>query len=139
MLLVSPRRVNWQREIGYGASALLALGIVVLGVSPRLLAAPSLGTWFALPVLQMWAALLLPAIGAGLICRARERILDAMEAWWPLAQRVLSLDWLYQGIETVLSHLAAVIWGGALVIEGAGYMAWVVLACLVIILFVIAR
>jgi formate hydrogenlyase subunit 3/multisubunit Na+/H+ antiporter MnhD subunit len=133
------RRVNWQREIGYGAGALLALGIVILGVSPPLLSTPSLGTWFGLPVLQMWAALLLPAIGAGLVYRARDRILDVMETWWPLAQRVLSLDWLYKGIETVLSHLGAVVWGGALVVEGAGYMAWVVLACLLIVLFVIAR
>ena len=139
MLSVGARRVNWQREIGYGASALLALAIVVLGVSPRLLSAPSLGTWFRLPVLQLWAALLLPTIGAGLVYRARDRILDVMESWWPLAQRVLSLDWLYKGLETVLRHLGAVIWGGALVVEGAGYMAWVVLACLLIVLFVIAR
>jgi formate hydrogenlyase subunit 3/multisubunit Na+/H+ antiporter MnhD subunit len=133
------RQVDWQREIGYAAGALLALSIVVFGLGPRVLSTVKLGTWFRLPTLPMWAALLLPAVGAVVLYRARGPLLDLAEDWWPLVQRVISLDWVYRGTETILRHVGSLIWGGTLVVEGAGYMAWVVLVCLMILMFVISR
>jgi formate hydrogenlyase subunit 3/multisubunit Na+/H+ antiporter MnhD subunit len=133
------RGMDWQREASYAAGAVLALGIVILGFAPRALSAVRLGTWFRTPTLPMWAALLLPVVGAVVLYRARGPLLDVAEDWWPLIHRLLSLDWLYRGAETLLYYVGSLIWGGTLVIEGAGYMAWVVLVCLIILMFVIAR
>jgi len=133
------REFDWQREIGYIAGASLALGILILGFGPRVLSTVGLGDWFRLLTLPMWAALLLPIVGAVVLYRVRGPLLDLAEDWWPLIQRFISFDWLYRGIETILRYVGSLIWGGTLVVEGAGYMAWVVLVCLVILMFVIAR
>jgi hypothetical protein len=133
------RRVDWQREVGYAAGAALAGCVLVLGIALRALEVPPLGAWFALPTLPVWAAWLLPVIGAVVLYRSRDRLLDVAVDWWPLVQRVTTLDWLYQGVERVLYHLSTLIWGGTQVVEGAGHIAWVVLACLVILLFIISR
>jgi hypothetical protein len=87
----------------------------------------------------MWAALLLPLVGAVLVYRSRDRVLDAWAAWWPLFERLLSLDGLYRGAGRLLQAMDNVLWGGMLLLEGAGYVAWVVLISLVVLLFVIAR
>jgi hypothetical protein len=138
-------RISWKalrREIGYLGGGVLALGILVLGVAPQLIhlgaPLPGLGRWFALPTLPIWAALLLPLIGAVGIYRSRDQIARAVSGWWPLAHSFLDFQWLYRGVETVLQRLGSTIWGGTQVIEGAGYMAWVVLICLLIVLFVIS-
>jgi hypothetical protein len=132
-------KLDLQREIGYAAGAVLALGLLLLGFAPRVLSGVGLGAWFRLPTLPVWAALLLPTVGAVMLYRARDPILDFAGDWWPLIQRLFSLDWLYRGLETVLQHVGSLIWGGTLVVEGAGYMAWVVLVCLIILMFVISR
>ena len=59
--------------------------------------------------------------------------------WWPLVQRLSALGWLVRGVEQVLRYAGGLIWGSTLVVEGTGYMAWVVLACLVVLLFIISR
>jgi hypothetical protein len=71
--------------------------------------------------------------------RSQDVILGLMEAWWPVIRRVLRPDWLYRAMDKVLGHVGSLIWASTQVIEGAGYMAWIVLTCLVILLFVIAR
>jgi hypothetical protein len=133
------REFDWQREIGYIAGASLALGILLFGLGPRVLSATGLGDWFRLLTLPMWAALLLPIVGAVVLYRVRGPLLDLAEDWWPLVERFISFDWLYRGAETILRYVGSLIWGGTLVVEGAGYMAWVVLVCLVILMFVISR
>lgn len=133
------RRVDWQHETRYGAGAALAIGIVILGIVPGVLTELGLGRWFGLPRLSIWAALLLPVVGAVVLYRSRDRVLDRIESWWPLIRRLLSLHGLYQGIESVLRHVGTLIWGTTLVVEGEGYMAWVVLACLIVLLFIISR
>jgi hypothetical protein len=70
--------------------------------------------------------------------RDQERITAWMEDWAPIVERVLDLRWFYRGIERAASLLGAVIWNGTLVIEGAGYMAWVTLIGLVLWLLVLA-
>jgi formate hydrogenlyase subunit 3/multisubunit Na+/H+ antiporter MnhD subunit len=133
------RCVDWQHETRYGAGAALAIGIVILGVAPRRLTGLGLGRWFALPRLSIWAALLLPIVGGVVLYRARDRVSGGIGAWWPLIRRLLSLQGLYQGIDSVLHYVGTLIWGTTLVVEGEGYMAWVVLVCLVVLLFVISR
>jgi hypothetical protein len=130
-------------ELVYGAGAILALGIVVLGFVPRLpdrtSSLPGLGDWLSLPTLPVWAALLLAVVGAYVVYRSRDTFLNLTQGWGSLIERLFGFRWLYRAIETVSQHVGALIWGSAQVVEGAGYMAWVALVCLVILLFVIAR
>ena len=65
--------------------------------------------------------------------------LNLTQGWGGLIERLFGFRWLYRAIETFSHHVGALIWGSAQVVEGAGYMAWVALVCLVILLFVIAR
>ena len=129
--------------LGYGAGAILALGIVVLGLAPRLpdqsSSLPSLGNWLGLPTLPVWAALLLAVVGALVVYRSRNMVLNLTQGWGGLIERLFGFGWLYRSIETLSRYVGALIWGSTQVVEGAGYMAWVALVCLVILLFVIAR
>jgi formate hydrogenlyase subunit 3/multisubunit Na+/H+ antiporter MnhD subunit len=133
------RGIAWQNAARYGGAATLALATVALGLMPRPLCGDGLGTWWRLPTLPMWAALLLPVIGAVVLYRAQDQILRAVGAWWPWVERHLSLDAFYRGAGRLLQSLGTLVWNGTLLIEGAGYMAWVVLVCLLILLFVISR
>jgi len=127
----------WQRELAFGAGAVLALGLLLLGMAPTLLGAPSRG-WDLIDV-PTGAALLLPIVGAVLLYRDQERITAWMEAWSPMVERLLDLRWLYRGIERVAEVVGAIIWNAGLMIEGAGYMAWITLVGLVILLLVLAQ
>jgi hypothetical protein len=123
----------------YGASALVALGILILGFVPRISSGTGLGGWMRLLALPTWAALLLPVVGAVFVYRSRGRVLSVWSAWWPLFERVLSLDGVYRSVARALQVVGSALWGGMLLVEGAGYVASVVLVCLVVLLFVIAR
>jgi hypothetical protein len=131
-------RRGWQREVAYGAGAVLALGILVLGIVPSLLDAPGVGAWLGLPKFPAWVALLLPLVGAVLLYRDQERITAWMEDWAPIVERLLDVRWVYRGIEQVVRTLRSIVWNGSLVVEGAGYMAWVTLVGLVLLLLVLA-
>lgn len=139
------RVATWARGVArgnaarYGAAAALALAIVALGLMPRPLSGDGLGTWWRLPTLPMWAALLLPVIGAVVLYRAQDQVLRIAGTWWPWVERHLSVDAFYRGVGRLLQSLGTLIWNGTLLIEGAGYMAWVALVCLLILLFVISR
>jgi len=85
------------------------------------------------------AALLLPIVGAVLLYRDQERITAWMEAWSPVVERLLDLSWLYRAIESVAEFVGAIIWNASLMIEGAGYMAWITLVGLVVLLLVLAQ
>jgi hypothetical protein len=63
----------------------------------------------------------------------------AIMGWGPLARRLLSLDWAYKLVESILQRVGSAIWVATQVVQGAGYMAWVLLACLVVLLFVLMR
>jgi hypothetical protein len=133
------RAAAWDDAARYGAAALLALAIVALGLVPRSLSGDGLGTWWRLPTLPVWAALLLPIMGAVVLYRTQDRILHAVGTWWPWVERHLSLDAFYRSAGRLLRSLGTLIWNGTLVVEGAGYMAWVALVCLLVLLFVISR
>lgn len=126
----------WQREVRLGAGIALSLGVLILGTF-RVLPIPGLGFWLTLPTLTIWAAWLLPLVGAAALYRSQDAILPALEAWWPVIRRVFRLDWLYKAAQTVLGYTGVIFWGGTQVIEGAGYMAWALLVCLVILLFIL--
>jgi hypothetical protein len=130
---------DWLREIGFGASVALALGIVVLGLAPGLLGVPGLGAWLSLPPLHVWAALFLAPVGAVALYRSQETLSAWAEEWRPLIERVLDWSWAYRAVEAVAHQVRSVIWTGSRVVEGAGYMAWVTLCCLVLLLLVLAR
>jgi hypothetical protein len=125
------------QRINYGAALILACGIVVLGAVPRVLGLSGLGYWMALPSVPVWAALLLPVVGAGASYRSQGTILSYVEMWWPVLCRVLRPGKLLRPLERGLDSLGSLIWGATRVVEGAGYMAWVVLVCLVVLLFVL--
>lgn len=127
----------------YAGGVLLAVLLLVLGLFPNLLSQTGyLGgpaRWIRIPQLAEWAALLLPVIGGIVAYRRQEVILALVQGWWPLVEQVLGLEWLYRGVQKVLEQLRNVLWGATLVVQGAGYMAWVVLVCLIILIFVISR
>jgi formate hydrogenlyase subunit 3/multisubunit Na+/H+ antiporter MnhD subunit len=141
-VLVS-RPLDWRREIGYGAGAALACGVVTLGIAPQLLrvdgSLSGLGRWFGVPTLPVWAAWLLSVVGAIVLYRHQDVVLALAEEWWPLVRHAFHFDWIYRAIGNGLHQVRALIWGASRVVEGAGYMAWVVLVCLVVLLFVVAR
>jgi hypothetical protein len=130
---------TWLHNLAYGGSAVLALGIIVVGTVPGLLGVQGLSFWFRLPRLQVWAALLLPAIGAIALYRSHEGLVLWLDEWWPVIRRLFDLRWATRALEQGARWLGTIIWGGSQVVEGAGYMAWVVLFCLVVFLFVRSR
>jgi hypothetical protein len=129
----------WLRNLGYGAGATLALGIVVLGIAPGLLGVQGLLFWVRLPRVHVWAALLLPAVGAIALYRSQETLTLWMDEWWPLIRRVFDMRWATRLLERSAHLVGMVVWGGSQVVGGAGYMAWVLLFCLVALVFLRAR
>ena len=129
----------WLRNLAHGAGAALALGIVILGIAPPLLGAQRLFFWLGLPRVYHWAALLLPAVGAIVLYRSQETLVAWMEEWWPLVRPALDLRWLFRTAERAARLVGTVIWGASRVVEGAGYMAWVLLSCLIALLFLATR
>lgn len=126
-------------NIRYGAAAVLALACLILGWAPRALSGDGLGTWWRLPTLPIWAAILLPVVGAIVLYRSQDQILRLTSTWWPWIEQHLSLDALYRGAGRLARSLGTLTWGATMLIEGAGYMAWIVLVCLIILLFVVSR
>jgi hypothetical protein len=126
----------WQREVRLGAGIALSLGVLILGTFP-VLPIPGLGFWLTLPTLAIWAAWLLPLVGAAALYRSQDAILPVLEAWWPVIRRIFRLDRLYKAVQTALGYVGVMFWGGTQVVEGAGYMAWALLVCLVILLFIL--
>ncbi|MBN1936971.1 MAG: hypothetical protein JW934_20085 [Anaerolineae bacterium] len=141
--LPAVRSMSAQVDLAYLAGAIPALSLLVLGLFPNLLSQErtfaGLSYWLSVPRLPVWAALLLPAVGGIVAYRRQAAILDLFQNWWPLIERLFGLDWLYRALQKALGQLRGLIWGTTLVIEGAGYMAWVVLVCLVVLLFVVSR
>jgi hypothetical protein len=129
----------WLRNVGYGGGAVLALAIVILGVAPGLLGAQGLLFWVGLPRMHVWAALLLPSAGAIALYRSQETVTTWMDEWWPLVQRVLDVRWIALVVERGARLVGTVMWGASQVIEGTGYMAWVLLFCLVALISLQAR
>ena len=136
-------QINWTREIAYFAATILAIGILILGMGPGLLemtdASRGLGYWFGIPRLPIWAALLLPIVGGIVLYRQQDVTLSLVQDWWPLIDRLLGVDWVFRAVEKGLGQVRALIWGATQVVEGAGYMAWVLVVCLVLLLLVISR
>lgn len=129
----------WLRNLAYGAGTALALGIVTLGIAPRLLGAQRFFFWLGLPRMYHWAALLLPAVGAIVLYRSQETLVAWMEEWWPLVRPALDVRWVFRTAEHAARLVGAVVWSASRVIEGAGYMAWVLLSCLIALLFLGTR
>ncbi len=122
---------NWQYELGYGAGAACAIALMGIGLSNRTAGLPGWSRLLSQPTLPVWAALALPLAGAVAIYRS------------PWMARVrsphLRVEAIYQAIEAPLSRLRSLIWGATLVVEGQGYIAWVVLVCLVVLIFVLSH
>lgn len=136
-------KINWPREIAYFAASSLAIGILILGVGPGLLetgdTSQGLAYWFSMPRLPVWAALLLPIVAGIVLYRQRDVTLSLVQDWWPLVERLIAADWAVRVVEKELEQIRALIWGATQVVEGAGYMAWVLVVCLVLLLLVISR
>ena len=121
----------WRYEMGYGSGAVCALALVAAGVLTRPLGLPGFGRWFAMPTLPVWAALILPVVGAVAVYRSQ---------WLGTLQVPgLRVDGIYRAIESLWGRLRALIWGTTLVVEGQGYIAWVTLVCLVILIFILSH
>lgn len=136
-------QIDWPRELVYCAASGIALGMLILGAKPGLLdidgASQGLAYWFSMPRLPVWAALLLPIVGGMVLYRQQDITLNLVQDWWPLLQRLSIADWIYRIVEQGLGWVRALIWGTTQVIEGAGYMAWVLVVCLVLLLLVISH
>ena len=129
----------WLRNLGYGGGAALALAIAILGVAPGLLGAQGPLFWIGLPRMHVWAALLLPSVGAIALYRSQETLTTWVDEWWPLIQRVFDARWVTRSVERGAHLVGTVMWGASQVVEGTGYMAWVLLFCLVALVSLWAR
>jgi hypothetical protein len=136
-------KISLHREIAYVAGSSLAIGLLILGIMPGVLwpdgTLRDLGYWFGMPRLPVWAALLLPVVGGVVLYRQQDVTLVLVQDWGRLLGRLTAVDWVYRAAENGLSRVRALIWGATQVIEGAGYMAWVLVVCLVLLLLVISR
>jgi hypothetical protein len=126
-------------RIRYGAAAALALASLALGWAPGVLSGSGFGTWWRLPTLPIWAALLLPVVGAIVLYRSQDPILNVTSTWWPWIEQHLSIEALYRGAGRLVHSLGTLTWGATMLVEGAGYMSWIVLVCLLLLLFVLSR
>ena len=129
----------WRLNLGYGAGAALVLGVVLLGIAPSLLGAPGIFFWLGLPRVYHWAAMLLPAVGAIVLYRSQEPLTAWLEEWWPVVRQAIDVQWVLRAAERAAHLAGAVVWSASRVIEGAGYMAWVLLFCLVALLLLRTR
>jgi NADH:ubiquinone oxidoreductase subunit 5 (subunit L)/multisubunit Na+/H+ antiporter MnhA subunit len=143
VLLSRLDQINWRREIAYVLGSSLAIGILVFGIAPGVLwpdgTLRELGYWFGMPRLPVWAALLLPVVGGVVLYRRQDVTLILVQDWWPLLDRLIVVDWVCRAAEKSLSRVRALIWGATQVVDGAGYMAWVLVVCLVLLLLVLSR
>lgn len=150
-LLRRPQKVQRDRSTR-GVMALLVAPLLLLGAYPPLaawltgLSTAGEGPLF-LPIwkqpaeggIGLWAALLLPlAMGYGLY---------RSEWAWPAemidvrAQLVssLRLGWLHHAVDRLLSRVRQALWSVGAVLHGEGYLAWVALSLLLILLLVLSR
>jgi len=110
------------------------LGTVILGVAPQLLGVQGPLFWLGLPRFYVWAALLIPAVGAVALYRSQEALTAWVEEWWPLVRPVLDARWALRAAERAVHLIGEIVWSASRVVEGAGYIAWVLLFCLVALL-----
>jgi len=144
------RSMAW---IAFGAAALGAALLVILGLTPTLfgfiwpdtpgLVRPTLLTMFSADLVQFAALLLtaviVPAVGShalqGLwdtISYRYGRLADALSG-------LLELDWLHAGLELVLSRLAAIATRTMAAVEESLYLGWALLWVLVVGLYLVGR
>ena len=83
--------------------------------------------------------MLLPAVGAIVLYRSQEPLTAWLEEWWPVVRQAIDVQWVLRAAERAAHLAGAVVWSASRVIEGAGYMAWVLLFCLVALLLLRTR
>lgn len=154
---LNPDTFTWQREGGrlpwslWGATALLVVPLLILGLHPslaaRLAGDPSSEGFLALPTLDQlaqagigsWAALLLPLVMGYGIYRSGPAWPDGMGDVEAQLALVLRLDWLHRAAAQLLSQARQALWSVGAVLHGEGYLAWVAFSLLLIFLLVLSR
>ncbi len=132
------------------ASVALGLPLAAAGFLPRTIAAmasmpnaipPTLGDPPSIVANEpaIWITLLVPLfMGFGLVW-LRPKLGSGMRSWGEQLHRFIRLDWLFRLGWWILHELTAV-WGNVLrVVEGAGYMGWVLVAALLLYIVVGGR
>jgi formate hydrogenlyase subunit 3/multisubunit Na+/H+ antiporter MnhD subunit len=134
------------RKASVVGAALLAVPILVLGLHPPVLgylmktvSFPTLTSLLCSTSFSQWMALFLPLLGSYLLQRYRQRIFDPLEAFWPWLSKALRLEWLYGLLGQIADGAAGALWIVGRVSEGRGYLGWVVVVGLLVLLFLWGR
>ena len=154
---LKPGTFTWQREGKrppwslWGATALLAVPLLILGLRPSLAAwlagDPSSEGLLAFPTLGQlaqagigpWAAFLLPLVMGYGIYRSELAWPDEMADVEARLASVLRLGWLHRAIAQLLGQMRQALWSVSAVLHGEGYLAWVAFSLLLIFLLVLNR
>lgn len=122
------------------ASLAIGLPLAIAGFLPRMVATlasldnaipPTLGNPpIVVADLPVWVTLALPLLaGIGLVW-LRPRALDILGDWPGRINRLVRLDWLFSFAWWAANRASEVWWNGLRVVEGAGYMGWLIVILL---------
>jgi hypothetical protein len=154
---LNPGRFAWQGEGErppwnlWGATALLVIPLLALGLCPSLVAwlsgNPSSEGFLALPTFGQlaqagvgaWAAFLLPlVIGYG-VHRSGLAWPDEMADVEAQLASGLRLSWLHHAAAQLLGRMRQALWSVGAVLHGEGYLAWMTFSLLLIFLLILSR
>jgi len=147
-LLVAAALRGWRRRepsspVGLDTAVVSVLAFVLLIIVPLTwggqtplellhLSKPE-GAWAALlqeaPPL-LWLSLLLPPLFGGMLVWRRPHIFAGTERWLPTMGAFTGLDWIQTGLLWSGRGLAAGFRGMAAIVEGEGYVGWLILVAL---------
>jgi NADH:ubiquinone oxidoreductase subunit 5 (subunit L)/multisubunit Na+/H+ antiporter MnhA subunit len=154
---LNPDRFTRQREGErppwslWGATALLVVPLLILGLCPSLVAwlagSPSSESFPPLPTLGQlaqagigaWAAFLLPLVMGYGVYRGKLAWPDEMADVEAQLASALRLSWLHRAAAQLLDQARQALWSVGAVLHGEGYLAWMTFSLLLIFLLVLSR
>ena len=130
-----------------GAVVLLAGAGLLVGLHPPLLARlfsgvvtlPSLFTLLRGITLAQASALALPLVGGIALYRYRAEVWNQVASYWNITATVLRLEWLARAVSTPWSAGRELMHAAGEIGAGQGYLGWVTLIGLLVLLFVLTR
>jgi formate hydrogenlyase subunit 3/multisubunit Na+/H+ antiporter MnhD subunit len=128
-----------------GAVVLLAGAGLLVGLHPPLLARlfsgvvtlPSLFTLLQGTTLAQAAAITLPLVGGIALHRYRAEVWEQVASYWDATATVLRLEWLARAVSTAWSAGRELLRAAGEIGVGQGYLGWVTLIGLLVLLFVL--
>ncbi len=136
-----PSEPVYERLFMIGA-ALFAAPILILGLHPPVLSPlmepvsfPTLASLLGSTTIGQWATLFLVLMGGYLLHRYRQRVFDPFEPFWLKLTTTLRLEWFYGLLRQIVDGVAGALRIAGRVSEGGGYLSWIAVVGLLVLLF----